>query len=233
MNIGADVPGSIRVLVADLTFSANVLVDALLGDRRFQFTGTVSKASEFPDAVAEADPHVLVITTGADGKARKSIELLRQAHAEHAELHSVVLLDSWRDDLIVEAFRAGATGVLCKQDSPAIMAKCVHSVHLGQVWANSSQLRMVLQILGQQSVPRSPVEKSGGREVLTRREMEVIRAVAEGMTNRGIASHLNLSEHTVKNYLFRVFDKLGVSNRAELLMLSLTLGRQKESISGR
>ncbi len=233
MNIGADVPASIRVLLADMTVSAGAMVDTLLGDGRFHLVGTVSAAAELSDAIARFAPHVLVITTGGIGSARKNIEALRLAHAHRAGLRSIALLDGWRDDLIVEAFRAGATGVLSAQDSPAMMAKCIHSVHLGQIWANSSQLKMVLQILGQQSVPRSTAEKSGGREVLTPREIEVINAVAEGMTNRGIASHLNLSEHTVKNYLFRVFDKLGVSNRAELLMLSLTLGRPKETLSRR
>jgi len=173
----------------------------------------------------------MVITTGPNGSARKSVELVRRAHSHRAEVCTIMLLEAWRDDLIVESFRAGVTGVLCANDSPAVIAKCIQSVHGGQVWANSAQLRMVLQILGQQSIPRDPGESSG-RDVLTRREMEVIRAVAEGMTNRNIASHLKLSEHTVKNYLFRVFDKLGVSNRSELLMLSLSLDRSKENVPG-
>lgn len=231
MSIGPDVPGSIRILIADLTGSAAAVVDTLLGDGRFHLMGTVSSADEFSAALDQTAPHIVVITAGSAGKARKSVELVRRAHSHRAEVRSIMFLDSWRDDLIVEAFRAGVTGVLCAQDSAAMMAKCVHSVHLGQIWANSAQLRMVLQILGQQSIPRDPVENSG-REVLTRREREVIQAVAEGMTNRNIASHLNLSEHTVKNYLFRVFDKLGVSNRSELLMLSLSLNRHKENVPG-
>ena len=231
MSIGTEVPGSIRVLVADLTGSAAAMVDTLLGDGRFQFMGTVCAPDEFAVALEQTSPDVVVITTGSNGKARKSIELVRRAHSHRSELRSIMFLESWKDDLLVEAFRAGVTGVLSAQDSPAAMAKCVHSVHIGQIWANSAQLRMVLQILGQQSIPRDPAESSG-REVLTRREREVIQAVAEGMTNRNIASHLNLSEHTVKNYLFRVFDKLGVSNRSELLMLSLSLNRHKENVPG-
>jgi DNA-binding NarL/FixJ family response regulator len=228
MSIRPAGSSSIRVLVADMSSSASAVVETLLGDVRFHFMGTVSVARELTDSITQTSPDVVVITTGPQGLARKSVELIRQAHGQRPQLRSVMLLDSWRDDLIVESFRAGATGVLCAADSQATVGKCIHSVHLGQIWANSSQLKMVLHVLGQQSVPRDPVN-NGGREVLTRRELEVIRAVAEGMTNRNIASHLKLSEHTVKNYLFRVFDKLGVSNRAELLMLSLTLNRYKES----
>ena len=228
MNSGTEIAGPIRVLVADMTRSVSQpLVDTLLGDERFQFVGTVLIADEFADALAKTNPHVIVIATGSNGFARKSVELVRLAHSSSSGFRTVMLLDTWRDDLIVESFRAGVSGVVCTKDSMSTVTKCIHSVHLGQIWANSSQLRMVLQILGQQSVPRTSVE-SISRPVLTRRELEVIRAVAEGMTNRGIAVQLKLSEHTVKNYLFRVFDKLGVSNRAELLMLSLTLGRSKE-----
>jgi len=60
--------------------------------------------------------------------------------------------------------------------------------------------------------------------LLSKRELDVVRCVSEGMTNRQIASHLALSEHTVKNYIFRTFDKLGVSNRAELILYAINHG---------
>jgi DNA-binding CsgD family transcriptional regulator len=54
------------------------------------------------------------------------------------------------------------------------------------------------------------------------REQAVVQLVADGLSNREIATHLKLSQHTVKNYLFRVFDKIGVSNRVELVLCALT-----------
>jgi DNA-binding NarL/FixJ family response regulator len=54
--------------------------------------------------------------------------------------------------------------------------------------------------------------------LLTEREMTVVQCVAEGLTNREVAAQLNLSEYTVKNYMFRIFDKLGVSSRVELVL---------------
>jgi len=65
--------------------------------------------------------------------------------------------------------------------------------------------------------------------LLSKRELDVVRCVSEGMTNRQIASHLALSEHTVKNYIFRTFDKLGVSNRAELILYAINHGCTQES----
>ena len=62
---------------------------------------------------------------------------------------------------------------------------------------------------------------ANGLSLLSEREMEVVRSLAEGLTNREIAERLGLSQHTIKNYLFRVFDKLGVSNRLELALFAI------------
>jgi DNA-binding CsgD family transcriptional regulator len=63
-----------------------------------------------------------------------------------------------------------------------------------------------------------------GAILLSRREQEVVRCVAEGLSNREIAQRLGLTEHTVKNYLFRIFDKLGVSKRVEVVLYAYSLG---------
>jgi len=63
-----------------------------------------------------------------------------------------------------------------------------------------------------------PVKNGNGTHVLTKREEEIVQVVAEGLTNRDIARQLNLTEHTVRNYLFRIFNKLGTSNRLELAL---------------
>jgi len=60
-----------------------------------------------------------------------------------------------------------------------------------------------------------------GESLLSAREMDVVRCVAEGMSNREIAQRLTLTEHTIKNYLFRIFDKLGVSSRVEVVLYAL------------
>ena len=68
----------------------------------------------------------------------------------------------------------------------------------------------------------------GELRCLSRRELEVVRCVAEGLSNREIAQRLGLTEHTVKNYLFRIFDKLGVSKRVEVVLYAYSLGNVAE-----
>jgi DNA-binding NarL/FixJ family response regulator len=65
---------------------------------------------------------------------------------------------------------------------------------------------------------------SGGQNLLTYREEQVVALVADGLTNRDVATELGLSEHTVKKYLFRIFDKLGISNRVELVLYAFHHG---------
>jgi DNA-binding NarL/FixJ family response regulator len=71
----------------------------------------------------------------------------------------------------------------------------------------------------------------GSSAKLSKREKEVVLAVAEGLTNRQIAKQLGLTEHTVKNYLFRIYDKLGVSTRVELVIYGLSCHQRKPAPS--
>jgi DNA-binding CsgD family transcriptional regulator len=80
------------------------------------------------------------------------------------------------------------------------------------------------------SAPAVRAVNSDGMSLLSKRELQVVHCLAEGLTNREIAERLELSQHTVKNYLFRVFDKLGVSSRVELLFMTLSQGASQQTI---
>jgi len=92
----------------------------------------------------------------------------------------------------------------------------------GQVWANSEQLRFLLDLVAE--APSLSVLNSRGQKLLTPREEQVVALVAEGLSNRNIARELDLSEHTVKKYLFRIFDKVGISTRVELVLYAVNHG---------
>ena len=83
-------------------------------------------------------------------------------------------------------------------------------------------------------VPSLRVLNSNGANLLTPREEQVVALVAEGLGNRPIARELNLSEHTIKKYLFRIFEKLGISSRVELVLYAVNNGdpRQAEWLAG-
>ena len=102
----------------------------------------------------------------------------------------------------------------------------------GQIWANTEQLNYVMDLVSE--VPSLRVLNSRGRSLLTPREEQVVALVAEGLGNPQIAAELNLSQHTIKKYLFRIFEKLGVSTRVELVLYAVKNGdpRQAEWLTG-
>jgi len=132
----------------------------------------------------------------------------------------VLLLDESEPHTVVAAFRAGAKGVFSRTQSDIrLLAKCVRRVIEGQVWVDSKQLLYLLDAFTGNG--HGEGRSAAAPPKLTRREESVVRLVVQGMVNREIAQQLRLSEHTIKNYLFRIFDKLGVSNRVELALYAV------------
>jgi DNA-binding NarL/FixJ family response regulator len=127
----------------------------------------------------------------------------------------------------VEAFRAGARGIFCRTESLKSLAKCIQCAQSGQVWANTKELGYLLGALSE-AMSMGPPDDSN-LSTLSKRERDVVLCVAEGLSNREIAHRLNLTEHTVKNYLFRVFDKLGVSSRVEVVLHAFKLMQSSDT----
>lgn len=220
----------IRVLVADDTrLHTQLLADALRRDGEFEVI-----SSDSQELVARADLRnidVLLLSSDLNDQPAGGFEVLREVHAAHPNLRAVMLLDSSKSESILAAFRAGARGVLSRQDSIEILSKCIKKVHQGQIWANSEQMGLVVEALAGSRGQGQNAFNAQGIEQLSKREIEVVNSVAEGLTNREIAKRLGLSEHTVKNYLFRVYDKLGVSSRVELLFMTLNRATASEPSS--
>jgi DNA-binding NarL/FixJ family response regulator len=152
------------------------------------------------------------------------LKALRALHLSHPACRVVILFDSWQDDLIVDAFRAGAKGVLCRAEPIDRLRKCILSVHNGQIWANSRQLQMILEALANAAPIR--IVNARGLSLLTKRETQLVELIAEGMPTKEITLTLGISEHTVSNYLFRIYNKVGVSNRLELALCAI---KQREN----
>ena len=211
----------IRVLVADDTrIHTQLLADALRRDPRLD---VISSPPHSRDLVAAANRHkvdIVVISSNLDEEPFRGFDVLRELRASRSELRAIMLLDSSKREAILQAFRAGARGIFSRHESVETLCKCVRSVHQGQIWADSQQMSLAVEALA--SAPTVRAVDAKGLNLLSKRELDVVRSLAEGLTNREIAERLGLSQHTIKNYLFRVFDKLGVSNRLELLFMTLT-----------
>jgi two-component system, NarL family, nitrate/nitrite response regulator NarL len=212
---------TIRVLVADDTrIHTQLLADALRRDSHMEVISSPPHSADLVEAAKSHKFNVVLISANLDEEPLRGFEVLRQLRGSDPELRAVMLLDSSKREIIVQAFRAGARGIFSRQESVETLSKCIRSVHQGQIWANSQQLSFAVEALA--ASPTVRAVDANGLNLLSKRELEVVRSLAEGLTNREIAERLGLSQHTIKNYLFRVFDKLGVSSRLELLFMTLS-----------
>lgn len=213
--------GQINVLVADATPLGNQLLEDALRRSRYKFEVVASAVNRtgILSALSEQPVDVAVLSENLESSPCRGFEILREMHALYPDTRPVMLLHSPSPELVVEAFRLGAKGVFSREASCNLLCKCIYVVQKGQIWANSHELQYLLAALAN----LSPFRLAGadGGHLLGRREDEVADLVAEGMTNREIAKKLHLSEHTVSNYLFHIYEKLGISSRVELVLYVL------------
>jgi len=210
----------VSIVVADGTrIHTQLLADALRNDRGLQVVAAASNSEELLAAITRVPIDVVIISHNLDDQPGSGTRVLREMRALRPQIKGIILLDSSKPQEVLECFRAGARGIFSKQERLESLCKCIRSVHEGQVWARSEDLDQALEALANTPLVRATNHQ--GIELLSERERQVIQHLAGGMTNREIAKALGLSSHTVKNYLFRIFDKLGVSSRTELLYLTM------------
>jgi DNA-binding NarL/FixJ family response regulator len=210
----------VSIVVADGTrIHTQLLADALRNDRGLQVVAAASNSEELLATITRVPIDVAVISHNLDNQAGHGTQVLREMRALRPQIKGVILLDSSKPEEVLECFRAGARGIFSKQERLESLCKCIRTVHEGQIWASSVDLDHALEALA--NTPQVRATNHKGIELLSDRERQVIQQLAAGMTNREIALALELSPHTVKNYLFRIFDKLGVSSRTELLYLTM------------
>jgi two-component system nitrate/nitrite response regulator NarL len=211
--------------------NSQLLADALARDKTFEVIEVEPGEAAILGAVGKESPDVVLLSSGLEDSPMLGFQLARQLRTAYPKIRTVVLLDASGREAVVQAFRAGARGVFSRTESLSNLAKCIRSAYAGQVWANSRELGYLLQALSE-SMPVRWGEGEGF-PLLSKREQDVVYCVADGLSNREIARRLNLTEHTVKNYLFRVFDKLGVSSRVEVVLYAFRLSQSAASSNSR
>jgi DNA-binding NarL/FixJ family response regulator len=213
----------IGVLVADSNqMQSQLLVSALRRRPEFRVTSCGMEETDIIlDAISKSPVEVILMNTDHVKPAGQEMAVVRRLHLAHPQIAKVLLLEAPDRDSVVNAFRSGAKGIFCFADYPfRLLCRCIQSVHQGQVWANSKQLQYLVDIVTQ--VPCLRMVNACGTNLLTAREEQVVALVADGFSNREVARELGLSEHTVKKYLFHIFDKLGISSRVELVLYAVS-----------
>ncbi|MFI5107882.1 MAG: LuxR C-terminal-related transcriptional regulator [Terriglobales bacterium] len=208
--------------MADANVMASHFVCAELKKHsQFDLVGCAATVGELLELFERRKAKVALISSTLQDGLLSSLAIFPQLREKHPDVRLILMIDHPEPELVVEAFRAGARGIFtCYESQFDALCKCISCVHSGQVWANARQLDCLIDAVAQ--VPTVRLVNAKGANLLSKREEEVVRQVAEGLSNHDIAQQLHLSDHTVKNHLFHIFEKLGISNRVELVLYTVS-----------
>jgi DNA-binding NarL/FixJ family response regulator len=160
---------------------------------------------------------VLVLDLRMPG--RTGLDVLKTLAAEKRRCRTVLLTAAISDDDVVEAVRLGAWGVVLKESSPETLLECVRRVYRGEQWIDRETMTRAFG----HAMQREAAMREASR-ILTPREIEIVRMIAQGLRNRVIAERLSISEGTVKIHLHNVYEKLGIDGRLELMLYAQEKG---------
>jgi two-component system, NarL family, nitrate/nitrite response regulator NarL len=195
--------------------------------RHCKVVGTASSVAEALVILRQRKPEVALVSPHLAEGPLAGFDLVQEMRESFPETRAIMLLDSMEPRMVIYSFQVGAKGIFSRDRSVEALAKCLDVVHRGQIWAGTNELQIVLQAMAKRA-HFEPVSATGVK-LLTSREAEVAALVADGLRNREISERMKLSPHTVKNYLYRVYEKLGISSRVELTARVLERARTESS----
>jgi DNA-binding NarL/FixJ family response regulator len=206
----------IRVIVADsqAIFRAGLRkIFAVEDDIR-----VVGQAETLPQAVAAAKKFTAEILILEAALAERPVEALQEILKEAQGLRVVVVTETPEQDLTLELFRRGAYAVVSREIDSELFVECLRKVSEGEPWLEPHAVRWVLEAYRTQGT-RTPSART--KVQLTPKEALIVSCVTQGMKNKEIAVRVGTTEQVVKNYLRKVYDKLGVADRLELALYCL------------
>jgi DNA-binding NarL/FixJ family response regulator len=202
----------IRILLIDDHAVVRAGLRMLLkGQRNFVVVGETGSRDEALEIAARKRPNIILLDLDLGGAS--GLDFLPQLFAAAKGAHVIVLTGVQDTAAYQQAIHLGAMGVVLKEEAAETLIKAIEKVHAGEMWLNRSMTRTLLTPEPQEADP-----ETARIARLTKRELEVVALVCEGCKNRQIADRLRIAEGTVRNHLTVIFDKLGVSDRFELIV---------------
>ncbi len=207
--------GRIRVLVADREGIFRLGLKKLFAVADdLRVLGEAENPAEVLKGAESFRPHLVFIQE--EILAERGSNLISAVRALTPQCKVVVTASSSSDESSLRHVRNGAAGVILKTVDPQLFVKCARRVTEGETWVPKGQVSDMAKLLEASSAkPLRPVD------TLTHREKTIISYLMQGWRNREIGTHLAISEQTVKNHLRAIYDKVGVSDRLELVLYAI------------
>jgi DNA-binding NarL/FixJ family response regulator len=186
-----------------------------------RIVGEAVDGEETIRVVGELNPHVLLLDLSLPKLS--GLEVLGELNKLGLRTRTIMLTAAIEREQVVEALQMGVRGIVLKHSALQLLLKSIRCVHEGQYWVGQESVSDLIHALRRMRPSNSApgVRRNFG---LSSREMEVIALIVAGYTNKDLARKLGISENTAKHHLTNIFDKLGVSNRLELVLYAVDHG---------
>jgi len=215
-------PAKIEIVISDDHAIFREGVRKLLeGQQGMCVVGEARDGEETVRVVRQLNPHILLLDLSLPKMT--GLEVLRELSKAGVRARVIMLTADIESSQIIEALQSGAHGIVLKHSSLDLLLKSIRCVREGQYWVGQESVSDLINALRHMTPPTGASAASPDFG-LTSREKQVIALIGAGYTNKDLAQELGISEHTVKHHLTNIFDKLGVSNRLELVLYAIDHG---------
>ncbi len=208
---------TIRVLVADdHPLVREGLRGLISAEPDMELVGEAANGAEAVEKAAALDPDIILLDLLMPVKSGLEAIIEIKEHDPHAKI--LVVTSFAEDEQIFPAIKAGALGYLLKDASPRDLLQAIRDVRLGESWLHPAIARRLVRQLSE------PSAGSASETSLTEREVEVLKLLAQGLSNQGIADNLVVSERTVGKHVGNILEKLHLANRTQAALYALREG---------
>ena len=222
--MAATAPNPIHVLIVDdhavVRSGLRMLID---NHPELRVAGEAATPAEALTLAAREQPDIILLDLDMAGD--NGLDLLPKFHSTDKAARVIILTGVRDPEAHYRAMRLGAKGLVLKEKAAEIVIKAILKVHAGELWFDRSLMGSVITEMAYSGgAQKRPNPESAKIATLTEREREVIALIGEGLKNKQIASRLYISETTVRHHLTSIFDKLGTSDRLELVIYAYRHG---------
>ncbi len=207
----------VRIIIADSEAIFRVGMGKIFAlERDLEVVAQTETISQTLSAISSTPTDVILFEAGLSPNPSEAIsEVIRRAQAG---TKVIVVAHRTGEEETVDYLRRGVRGILTRSVSPDLLVRCVRKVAAGETWLDNQGVNWVIEAYRSQA-EQGATPKQQLR--LSEKEMLIIGGVTQGLKNKDIALEVGTTEQVVKNYLRKIYDKLGVSDRLELALYSM------------
>lgn len=216
----------IRIVIVDRYILERSGLRVLIESRQgMKVVGEIGEINESLDVVVRQRPDIIILNSNVSDD--QGLEIIPHLLKSWDRARIILITTSNQSQFYYQAIQEGVLGVVFKTQPPEVLYKAIEKVNNGEVWIDRTMIANVLTSLSYANKLKKENPEAVRMDQISNRERQVIRLIGIGLKNQQIANELCISETTVRHHLTSIFNKLGVSDRLELLVYAHRWGLVK------